>query len=127
MKILYYLAFVLRSSSAPNRESMNFNFNGSQQYPIENNYPGYLLRSPSHGNNFIMQSNQSSTTPRNQFYQESYKPLITSRSSSPQAPPPPPPPPLPADLLTSRSSPWSTMKIPISNRSKRSDRKCSMN
>lgn len=120
--LVYPLAFIPRSSSAPNREAMHFN--EYQQYHVENNYPQYLLRSPSHGNNFIMQSNHSTTTPRNQFYQESYQPSVTSRSSpQPPPPPPPPPPPLPADLFTSRSSPWSTMKIPISSRSKRSNRK----
>lgn len=119
--LVYPLAFIPRSSSAPNREAMHFN--EYQQYHVENNYPQYLLRSPSHGNNFIMQSNHSTTTPRNQFYQEFYQPSVTSRSSpQPPAPPPPPPPPLPADLFTSRSSPWSTMKIPISSRSKRSNR-----
>ncbi len=88
------------------------------------NYPEYLLRSPSHGNNFIMQSNNSTITnpiiTRDHLFQQTFSPSV----SSPPPPPPtsliPAPPPLPTHLLTSRSSIWSATQLLESTRDGRS-------
>lgn len=98
------------------------NVNGHHQHNADN-YPQYLLRSPSHGNNFIMQSNNSSSTNRiirrDQLFQQTFPP-----TNSVPLPPPtssiPSPPPLPEHLLTIRSSLWSTLNLPESNRTHRS-------
>jgi hypothetical protein len=115
---IYTLAFTPRSSSAPNRGSNNVN--GRHQHNADD-YTQHILRSPSHGNNFIMQSNHSTvanlTNTRDQFFLQTV---------SPPPPPPPPallipaPPPLPTEFLTSRSSPWSTLQLPESSRKGRS-------
>ncbi len=110
---LYTLAFTPRSSSAPNRRSSSIN--GYHQRNVDD-YGQHLIRSPSHGNNFIMQSNNSTTT-KEQFYSQTYSPTV---SSIPPPPPPPStipqPPPLPTHFLTNRSSPWSTIQLPDSVR-----------
>jgi hypothetical protein len=123
---VYTLAFVPRPSSAPNRGFTNVN--GHRQRNADN-YPQQLVRSPSQGNNFVTQSNNSTFTnpiiARDQFFQNSYSPSISSTSSPPpppppSIPPPPPPPPLPAHFLTNQSSPWSTLQLPASARKERS-------
>ena len=113
-----------RSSSAPTRGFVNVN--GHRQANPEN-YSQHLLRSPSHGNNFIMQSNHSTSTNaniiRDQFFPQTFSPTISSISSPPPAPPMsfiPPPPPLPEQLLTTRSSLWSSIQLANSARRDRS-------
>jgi len=103
---------------------MNVNVNGHRQHNADN-YPQYLLRSPSHGN-FIMQSNTSSITnptiTRDYLLQQTFPQPISSIPSPPPPPPPliPPPPPLPAQLLTTRSASWSTSQLLDSIRTSRS-------
>ncbi|CAF4430602.1 unnamed protein product, partial [Adineta steineri] len=78
-----------------------------------NDYTQYIVRSPSHGNNFIMQSNNSTTTNptvmRDQFFQETILSPDSATLPSPSSLIPAPPP-MPADFLTIRSNPWSTLQ-----------------
>ena len=65
-----------------------------------------------------MQSNNSTIT-QEQLFPQTH---LQINSSIPPPPPPstiPVPPPLPADFLTNRSSPWSTIKLPESARKAR--------
>ncbi|UJR33285.1 hypothetical protein I4U23_020737 [Adineta vaga] len=85
-----------------------------------NDYTQFLLRSPSHGNNFIMQSNNSSTAnpifTNDHLFQQALTPTtLSTRAPSPQSFIPPPPPPIPEQFLTIRSNPWSTLQLPKSN------------
>ncbi|CAF3848814.1 unnamed protein product [Adineta steineri] len=83
-----------------------------------NDYTQYIVRSPSHGNNFIMQSNNSTTTNptvmRDQFLQETILSPDSATLPSPSSLIPAPPP-MPADFLTIRSNPWSTLQTSKSN------------
>ncbi|CAF0898529.1 unnamed protein product [Adineta steineri] len=83
-----------------------------------NDYTQYIVRSPSHGNNFIMQSNNSTTTNptvmRDQFFQETILSPDSATLPSPSSLIPAPPP-MPADFLTIRSNPWSTLQTSKSN------------
>ncbi|CAF3092264.1 unnamed protein product [Rotaria socialis] len=116
-----------RSSSVPNRGFTDVN--GHHPHNT-NGYTQQLRRSPSFGSNFIMQSNNSTYTnpiiARDQLIQQTYPspvpPLLLSPHplSVPLPPPPPPPPPMPLELLTSGSSPWSTLQLPNSSRKARS-------
>lgn len=125
---IYTLAYIIvRSSSAPSRGFVNVN---GRREPNSENYSQHL-RSPSQGNHFIMQSNHSTSTNRNitreQFFQQPFSPSMSSISSPPPPPPPPapplppsssipPPPPLPEQLLSTRSSLWSSIQLPSSAR-----------
>lgn len=74
----------------------------------------YLLRSPSHGDNFIMQSNFGAST-NDHFAQ---KPPVAPAASTPPPVSPsfiPPPPPMPEQFLTLQSSSWSTLELPKRN------------
>ncbi|CAF0853809.1 unnamed protein product [Rotaria sordida] len=114
-----------RPSSAPNRGFTHVN--GHHQHNT-NGYTQHLLRSPSNGNNFIMQSNSTTyTNPtiiRDHLLQQTFSPLVSSPPLAPSPPPLsiPPPPPMPSQLLTNRSSTWSTLQLPESNRKGRRSR-----
>ncbi|CAF4292185.1 unnamed protein product [Rotaria sp. Silwood2] len=118
-----------RSSSVPNRGHTHLN--GYHQRNA-NDYTQHLIRSPSYGNNFIMQSNTSTYTnpalTRDQLLQQTFSLSVSSSPLVPSPPPPPPPPPLsiplpppmPTQFLTSPSSAWSTLQLPESGRKGRS-------
>ncbi|CAF4833581.1 unnamed protein product [Rotaria sp. Silwood1] len=115
-----------RSSSAPHRGFTHVN---GHHHRNVNDYSQHLIRSPSYGNNFIMQSNNSTYTnpaiTSDQLIQETFSPSVSSPPLAPPLPPPPPlsippPPPMPQQLLTSRSSAWTTLPLPESSRKRRS-------
>ncbi|CAF0730375.1 unnamed protein product [Adineta ricciae] len=94
-----------------------FNDTMQSHHRNRNDYTQVLFRSPSHGNNFIMQSNHSSTTNPLFVDDQLFQQTLTQTTSSTIPPPPsafvpPPPPPMPEQFLTLRSNPWSTLQLP---------------
>lgn len=118
------LVAIPRSSSVPMR-GHGGPTGGHERRPRGNEYNQFLLRSPSNGNNFIMQSTHSTTTRPMITRQDFFQPqsILSGSNSSfavPLAPPPPPAPPLPASFSSPLSSPWSTLQMPNSSRDDRS-------
>ena len=98
------------------------------QQPNLDRYPQQLIRSPSNGNNFIMQSNNGTSTKPpisvDRFHPSAaHSPAHISAAASPPPPPPvssiPLPPPMPAQFMSPGSSPWSTLQLPSSGRKDR--------
>jgi hypothetical protein len=127
LSTFFLSALAPRPSSVPPQGSTDVHRHYIQQ--SNNRYKQHLIRSPSNGNNFIMQSNNGTSTKpainREEFYPHPAQPPahVSTVPMAPPLPPPissiPAPPPLPAQFMSTGSSPWSTLQLPTSGRKNR--------